>query len=372
MPISYLLFLHQVSSGSRNSSPGKLLIVMCELQRDRQPCSPHRHSSIPEHAQSTNQNRGGRAFKSRLGFLSMKETQPRYQHFGLELSSSQCLGHASACIICTENRRPDEFPAAPVTYACTHPLTDVCKGCIRHYISSELSQRGTASVTCPVCRQTLSHADVRRHAAPEDFRRFDDRVAVEAMENDPRFRWCPNAGCGAGQIQALGDAEPKATCVRCHQPFCFVHRMRWHPGLTCGQYDLMSEEERQSYVAEETRRTAGNAWQTGRARYRSHSDPTRGAREIQAAEERRRREAEERLGEQHVQRIAKRCPGCQSPTEKVDGCKHMTCMARLLFCWIALADHDHDDQGSKCRFEWCWICQEGWIKGHLNTICTPS
>jgi ariadne-1 len=41
----------------------------------------------------------------------------------------------------------------------------------------------------------------------------------------------------------------------------------------------------------------------------------------------------------------KRCPGCQSRTEKNEGCNHMTC---------------------RCGFEWCWICQTVWGPDHFG------
>lgn len=225
------------------------------------------------------------------------------------------------CTICVEDRQRDEFPTTPITAACTHPLTDVCKECIRRYIASELSRRGTAALTCPVCRQNLTHSDVRHHATREDFNRYDERAAVEAMENDPRFRWCPNAGCGAGQIQERGDAEPKATCFRCRQPFCFIHRVRWHSGLTCRQFDKMPELANMMREAEETERTLREASSASSQRALRAS--------AKAAKEKQRREAEERAGEAYVRKETRRCPGCNWHTQRAGGCKHMTCMLNI-------------------------------------------
>jgi hypothetical protein len=103
---------------------------------------------------------------------------------------------------------------------------------------------------------------VRRIAAPTDFAVYDERVAIEVLERDPLFRWCQHRGCGAGQLAALGDVEPIMTCVRCGKEFCFVHRSRWHRGMTCAEYDAAperaadacEEEERQDEEASSGKR----------------------------------------------------------------------------------------------------------------------
>lgn len=38
----------------------------------------------------------------------------------------------------------------------------------------------------------------------------------------------------------------------------------------------------------------------------------------------------------------KPCPNCRVPTERAGGCMHMDC--------------------TKCKFEWCWVCQTKWTR----------
>lgn len=257
-------------------------------------------------------NQNGKNFGKKLGNAG--------ERIGLRDMMNSPVALQSTCSICLEDRARDDFPKVGITSSCAHPLTDICNECIRRFISSELSQRGTAALSCPICRQRMSHHDVYRSAAREDFDRYDERAAIEAMESDPFFRWCPNAGCGSGQIQALGDAEPEAICIQCHEPFCFVHRVRWHRGLTCSQFDEILELAEQMGAEEETE---------------ARTQKTRSARSKSAvmamkneAKERRQRAAEERLGEAFVRNNSKQCPGCKWPTQRTEGCNHMTCMLK--------------------------------------------
>ena len=227
----------------------------------------------------------------------------------------------SQCSVCLANRPNDDYPIEPITSACKHPRS-VCKECVRTYITSELSHRGTAAMACPVCREAMSYFDVMRNAAPEDFDRYDERVTIESLQDEPGFRWCPQLGCPGGQIQAHGDAEPIVTCNYCQQRFCFTHRIPWHTGLTCSQYDETPELVTQVQEAEaEEEDVEGAAEVIDKS---AASEEALGELES-IAKDRERRNSEVRRGEAYVQNIAKHCPNCLAPTERDGGCKHMTC-----------------------------------------------
>lgn len=228
----------------------------------------------------------------------------------------------SQCSICLADHPSDEYPIEPITSACTHPTSVVCRECMRTYIALELSYRGTAAMICPVCREAMSYFDVMRNAAPEDFDRYDERVTIESLQDEPGFRWCPQPGCPGGQIQAHGDAEPIVTCNHCRQRFCFTHRIPWHTGLTCRQYDETPELMTQVQEAEwEEEDFGGAVVVVDKSAAREEDDE-----ELEsAAKDRERRNSEVRRGEAYVQNIAKHCPHCFAPTEREGGCKHMTC-----------------------------------------------
>lgn len=230
------------------------------------------------------------------------------------------------CSICATDRLSDEYPTEPITSTCTHATTDVCTICIRTYINSELSSRASAALFCPVCKGTLSYFDVMRTAAPEDFNRYDERVTIASLQNEPGFRWCPQPGCPGGQIQAYGDAEPIVTCNICQQRFCYTHRVPWHTGLTCARYDEDGEETEEE---EEEETEEEESWEDAIGAVEENDKLAASPKAIEeletTAQERERRNYEVRIGEAHVQSIAKRCPECNSPTEREGGCKHMTC-----------------------------------------------
>ena len=153
-----------------------------------------------------------------------------------------------ACDICVEERPLSEFPSAPITATCTHDFGSTCKECIRRHLATQLSSRGDAALTC-ICNEPLTAHDVQRNADRADFARYCERATLNAVEQDPRFVWCPANGCGEGQIHRYGAEEPIVTCFRCRLRFCFEHRVPWHEGLTCHEYE--QQENGQEVASDE-------------------------------------------------------------------------------------------------------------------------
>lgn len=270
------------------------------------------------------------------------------------------------CDICAEERQPSEFPTIPITPTCTHPVTDACKECVRRHLATQLSSRGTAALHC-ICNQPLSLDDVQRNANPEDFARYSERATMELLESDSQFIWCPAQGCGAGQIQQRGSDEPKVTCARCQQPYCFIHRVRWHSGMTCRQYDQAPELADAARASENAQNLAHASRHQEETRERDNE--RRRALEV-AAREQRKREAQERDDESFVRRNARPCPNCKYMTQKDKGCKHVTCKLKIYSSdQIASAKCCNQILGVKCRFEFCWECKRAWMTGHLSTSC---
>lgn len=271
---------------------------------------------IVRHLTTRLPSRGERRASANSGCTpaSFTSSQPRKSRRG-SISTSPLL----TCSICAEERQTSEFPIKSITSTCTHPVTDTCKECIRRHLATQLSSRGTAALHC-ICNQPLSLTDVQQNADPKDFERYSERATMEMLESDSQFIWCPAQGCQAGQLQQRGSDEPKVTCARCRQPFCFIHRVRWHAGMTCREFDQNPE------LADEARAREKASSQRYRRQKKQQelSNQQRRAREV-AAREKREREAQERENESYVRRNATPCPSCRYMTQKDGGCKHMTC-----------------------------------------------
>ena len=270
------------------------------------------------------------------------------------------------CNICAEERQSNDFPTTPVTPTCTHPVTDACKECVRRHLASQLSSRGTSALSC-ICNQPLSLNDVQRNADPADFARYCERATMELLESDSQFVWCPAQGCGAGQLQQRGSDEPKVTCARCWQPYCFTHRVRWHVGMTCREFDQTPE-------LADVVRARENAGAHSHARHHRRETQDQDDEQRRAlqkiARERREREAQERENEVFVRQTSRPCPSCRYMAQKDGGCKHVTCkLKNYSSCLIAIAKCWNPILGVKCQFEFCWKCKKAWTTGHLSVPC---
>jgi hypothetical protein len=97
----------------------------------------------------------------------------------------------------------------------------------------------------------------------------------------PNFTNCLGPSCGSGQIHETGDDQPIMTCDKCHFKTCFTHKMPWHSGQTCADYDAEQKE----------------------------------------------RTEQEGACEKLIAETTKKCPNpeCGHGIEKIGGCDHMTC-----------------------------------------------
>jgi hypothetical protein len=111
---------------------------------------------------------------------------------------------------------------------------------------------------------------------PPSYEEYRERARLDAL---PDFTWCLLKGCKAGQIH--DPAEPKFRCSSCRRSHCVKHRVKWHKGETCDEYDY---------------RTNGTL--------KAH---------------------EEEMSKWMIEISCKPCPGCKRNIEKSTGCDHMTC-----------------------------------------------
>jgi hypothetical protein len=258
----------------------------------------------------------------------------------------------SYCVVCQDDVPLDSFPSQPITSLCNHPLTDICIDSIQQSIVAQMDYKAMEDISCPhgECRSKLCASDMRIHARPETYVRYENIVSQAAISKLPNFVWCSAPGCSSGQIHLEAAQRPMVTCVSCHAITCFTHRGPWHEGFTCHDFDDPG------YVTKARRAAEQIGFASERARRSQEAGEEKAALEARLmreakVKERRARRAEEAKGELIVRKSTIRCigTGCMFRVKKDENCKHVTCI---------------------CRREFCWICWKPWVRGHLSERCS--
>ena len=184
------------------------------------------------------------------------------------------------CVVCGDTKDPLDFPVKTPTPGCRHP-PGLCTQCLQSWIASELDSKGCEGIKCPECPQTFQHADVRQAASQETFKAYDTLATRNALSTLAEFAWCLNPQCGSGQLNIQN--QNFMDCASCRFKQCLWHKVAWHMGETCEQYE-----------------------------YRSSGAKAR---------------ADEAKTEATLMTMSKLCPNkqCGWRIEKTGGCEHMTC-----------------------------------------------
>jgi len=203
------------------------------------------------------------------------------------------IGSTATCGTCLEEKTNDEFLLGKITSTCRHEEIDIldntiedrhriCRDCLQGWLRARSDRWGSSPPRCPIagCNQVLSYTDARKHMTEDMFQRYDYLVLRTTLGQLDEFVWCLNPDCQSGQLH-YPEAEwcPEFQCGGCQRRYCLTHRMPWHEGQTCEEFD---------------RRTHG-----------------------------RRRDDSEAEG--------RSCPRCKKRIYKEIGCDHMTCEFSLFF-----------------------------------------
>ncbi|KAM0261324.1 hypothetical protein ACHAQJ_002355 [Trichoderma viride] len=175
------------------------------------------------------------------------------------------------CVVCIVYKAPKDFPTSPITRQCTH-FPSTCLECMEDTVRSELERKQWEAIACPECSSVLEYQDIQRFADKATKEKYDTLIIQRAIQEDPTFVWC-SSDCGSGQLHDGGSDQQIMTCTSCGNKTCFQHKVAWHTGLTCEQYD----------------------------------------------EEGRRKKKEDAASAKMVKKVTKKCPGCKSPIEKNGG-----------------------------------------------------
>ncbi|XP_004379540.1 cullin-9 [Trichechus manatus latirostris] len=227
----------------------------------------------------------------------------------LLLAAGLCVPQAQAtparpdqCPVCISPVEPeDDLPSLCCMHSC-------CKSCWNEYLTTRIEQNLVLNCTCPIadCPAQPTGAFIRAIvSSPEVISKYEKALLRGYVESCSNLTWCTNPqGCDrilCRQGLGCGTACSKcgwASCFSCsfpeaHYPASCGHMSQWVDDG--GYYDGMSVEAQSKHLAK---------------------------------------------------LISKRCPSCQAPIEKNEGCLHMTC--------------------AKCNHGFCWRCLKSWKPNHKD------
>ncbi|XP_066106934.1 cullin-9 isoform X1 [Saccopteryx bilineata] len=235
--------------------------------------------------------------------------QPLLLAAGLQLPQAPATGmRLDHCPVCVSPLEPDSDPPSLccMHYCCKLPFPS--QSCWNEYLTTRIEQNLVMNCTCPIadCPAQPTGAFIRAIvSSPEVISKYEKALLRGYVESCSNLTWCTNPqGCDrilCRQGLGCGTTCSKcgwASCFNCsfpeaHYPASCGHMSQWVDDG--GYYDGMSVEAQSKHLAK---------------------------------------------------LISKRCPSCQTPIEKNEGCLHMTC--------------------AKCNHGFCWRCLESWKPNHKD------
>jgi hypothetical protein len=202
-----------------------------------------------------------RPYSRFLDFLEGNPTNVIQRHTGKRQRESKL------CVVCLEDCDADTFPEMSLSGSCNHKV-DACTKCVAAHINSQINE-SPARISCTSCLEPLGFDAVKLYASAEAFdrylhpkltllvnsrctdlqSRYDRFFVMETFKDDPSFAMCLRPSCDSGQLHTGGDGEPIMTCNTCHFKTCFVHKLPWHSGNTCAEYDTDRKEKLEQEAA---------------------------------------------------------------------------------------------------------------------------
>ncbi|KAH7407170.1 hypothetical protein BKA64DRAFT_742850 [Cadophora sp. MPI-SDFR-AT-0126] len=200
------------------------------------------------------------------------------------------------CCICVGQYSSDNFPETEkITTTCDHEHEElVCIRCIRDTLQSALSRGEIRRIHCPVCPELFKQEDVKKYGSPEIISRYEYLVLMAT----PGLIMCLGPNCGSGQVHPDNHKEnPVMVCTSCHFKTCVVHKLPWHEGFSCEEFDCDESQIERLEADEATAKL--------------------------------------------LSRNSKVCPACYQGVTKTDGCDHLQCRCGQEWCFECLASWEN-------------------------------
>ncbi|XP_076413851.1 cullin-9 isoform X2 [Peromyscus maniculatus bairdii] len=231
------------------------------------------------------------------------DPEPLLLAAGLRVPQAQVvLTRPDHCPVCISPLGPhDDSPSLCCLHCC-------CKSCWNEYLTTRIEQNFVLNCTCPIadCPAQPTGAFIRDIvSSPEVISKYEKALLRCYVESCSNLTWCTNPQ-GCDRILCRQGLGSGTTCSKCGWASCFSCNFpEAHYPASCGHmsqwvddggyYDGMSVEAQSKHLAK---------------------------------------------------LISKRCPSCQAPIEKNEGCLHMTC--------------------ARCNHGFCWRCLKSWKPSHKD------
>jgi hypothetical protein len=148
------------------------------------------------------------------------------------------------CTACLTEQPLDQFHDR-FSKVCQHVERTICNKCIYNKAKSLLETSNKTEITCPEphCTAKFNLKQIRQllsHGSAENLNRQSKN---QPLERKTEFILCAHEGCDSGQFHIMSQlVSPIVTCVLCKRQTCAIHRVQWHKGMTCNEYDQQQKE----------------------------------------------------------------------------------------------------------------------------------
>lgn len=185
-----------------------------------------------------------------------------------------------------------------------------CAGCYSAYLEDAVLNKGLESIftKCPdaICRSVVGEAMFKALIDKPLFDKYSQYIVRSFVERRSVAKWCPAPNCEL----AVEYTKVKSRIIvcACGSSWCFMCGSDAHQPLSC--------DDLAKWKAKDTSSSDGS-------------------------------------NDDWLIVNTKKCPGCQKPIQKNQGCMHMTCKCTHQFCWLCLGawtQHGSDTGGvSSCN-----------------------
>ncbi|KAL3288406.1 hypothetical protein HHI36_002854 [Cryptolaemus montrouzieri] len=219
------------------------------------------------------------------------------------------------CEICLSTLNNTE---QPVKMSCKHCF---CKNCWESYLTTKIQDGDAHHILCPAyqCHILVPVEFIEKLVSPDMARRYLQFDIKAFVESNKSIKWCPIPGCG--RAVRLPEAEQMT-----RRNFSKIIPITSH-AVDCGNSHFFCWE----CLGEAHAPCGCSQWQEWLSKIKEVKPE-----ELKASCS----GTEDAANCLWLVTNSKPCPNCKSPIQKNEGCNHIKC--------------------SKCKFDFCWVCQESW------------